>query len=140
MPRASYGQRWGTRASSSSSDEDRPDYEDDLSELSELSDSDYTPDTDVEALVESDDDCLEDLEEHEFKLRENVLVKPRGSREWYKGVIVKIREPSLRDKRRGMIYVVVFRRYRTNIRDGFSVLEGNIKPDTPHVRALLLGT
>lgn len=43
-------------------------------------------------------------------------------------------------QRRGMIYVVVFRRYRTNIRDGFSVLEGNIKPDTPHVRALLLGT
>ncbi len=68
MPRTSYGQRWGTRASSSTSDEDRPDYEDDLSELSELSDSDYTPDTDVEAPVESDDYCLEDLEEHEFKV------------------------------------------------------------------------
>lgn len=25
-------------------------------------------------------------------------MKPRGSREWYKGVIVKIREPSPRDK------------------------------------------
>ncbi|KAI0735830.1 hypothetical protein C8Q76DRAFT_291272 [Earliella scabrosa] len=136
MARASFGQLWGGRASSStsSSDEDRlpSDYEDELSELSELSDSDYTPETEDEA-SESDDKCLED---REFKLRQNVLVKPRGSREWYKGVVVKIREPSLREKRRGTLYIVVFRRYRTNIRDSFSAAEGNIRRDTPRTRAL----
>ena len=92
MARASFGQLWGGRASSStsSSDEDRlpSDYEDELSELSELSDSDYTPETEDEA-SESDDKCLED---REFKVRgpgwlcEAVA---SGANEWHLSIAAK---------------------------------------------------
>lgn len=89
-------------------------------------------------------------------------MKPRGCFEWFRGTVLKIREPPSRDlvkvrsragpsscdkqayltdevaaQKRGTLYLVIFRRHHTNMRDIFSSLEGNIRPDTPPVRALV---
>ncbi|RPD59456.1 hypothetical protein L227DRAFT_576272 [Lentinus tigrinus ALCF2SS1-6] len=129
--------RAGSSSTSSDYEDHRDPWGDDMSELSELeSESDYTPDTDEEAHRESKNEP----EGRQFNLRQPVLVKPRGCREWYAGTVVKIREPSKEHNRPCRLYVVVFRRYRTNIRDAFSPLEGSIEPDTPQLRSLLLGS
>ncbi|RDX51534.1 hypothetical protein K466DRAFT_600964 [Polyporus arcularius HHB13444] len=138
MPHTSYRQPRAGSSSTSSDYEDLPDpWGDDMSELSELeSESESTPDTENEVREEPPNEH----EDRMFKLRQPVLVKPRGCREWYAGVVTKIREPSKEHNRPGRLYVVVFRRYRTNIRDAFSPLDGSIRPDTPQLRSLLLGS
>ncbi|KAI0717525.1 hypothetical protein C8T65DRAFT_640877 [Cerioporus squamosus] len=138
MSHVSYRQPRAGSSSTSSDYEDQHDpWGDDMSELSELeSEPDITPDTDDEV----DEESRNDHEDLQFKLRQQVLVKPRGCREWYAGVVTKIREPSKEHNRPGPLYVVVFRRYCTNIRDAFSPLDGSIRPDTPQLRSLLLGS
>ncbi|TBU30791.1 hypothetical protein BD311DRAFT_172382 [Dichomitus squalens] len=141
MPRAAtYGRIWSERRGSSSTatsdEDDRPIPESDSfsSDLSELeSESEYNPDTEDEDLVKNKP------REHKFKLHENVWVKPRGCFEWFRGSVKKIREShsSRGTKKRGTLYLVVFRRHHTNMRDIFSSTEGTIKPDTPRVRALV---
>ena len=111
MSHATYRQVRAGSSSTSSDYEDHHDpWGDDMSELSELeSDPGYTPDTDDEVQGESDDES----EGSQFKvgpqltvaryrtltkilpqLRQSVLVRPRGCRQWYAGTVVKIREPS----------------------------------------------
>ena len=94
--------------------------------------------------------------------RENVWVRPKGSPEWYRGRIMKVQPPSRESKvrssratssrtcrarkltvvllapqKRGPLYLVVFRRQFTNMRNNFAPREGTIRPDTPRVRALI---
>ncbi|KAI0668621.1 hypothetical protein C8Q78DRAFT_1045211 [Trametes maxima] len=130
------------------SDDDHPpnsDYEDESSELSELdsdnpSEEESTPDTEG---YDSEETKFEE-DDYDFHRRDSVWVKPKGTSTWYQGVITKIKQPTdsepLHLMKPGPSYLVVFRRYHTNLRAWFSPLEGNMKPDTPRVRALLQGS
>ncbi|KAI9065579.1 hypothetical protein FKP32DRAFT_1665358 [Trametes sanguinea] len=139
-----YAQLWA-RTPQASEDEEHAamstDSEEGSSELSELCDSatpsdDESPDTEM---YESEDEGkCDDEEYYEFQKNDSVWVRPRGTRSWYQGVIKKVSEPTeRRHLKRGPVYMVVFRRYYATLRDWFSPLEGNIKPDTPRVRAML---
>ncbi|KAL7285913.1 hypothetical protein ACG7TL_001024 [Trametes sanguinea] len=139
-----YAQLW-TRTPQASEDEEQAmstESDEYSSELSELCDSatpsdDESPDTEM---YDSDEGkCDDDNEEYfEFQKNDSVWVRPRGTRSWYQGVIKKVSQPTEpRHLKRGPVYMVVFRRYYATLRDWFSPLEGNIKPDTPRVRALL---
>ncbi|KAI0641102.1 hypothetical protein C8Q79DRAFT_320712 [Trametes meyenii] len=143
--RHGYPQLW-VRPPPPSDDEHPPnsDYEDESSELSELdsdnpSEEESTPDTE-----EYDSEETKFDEDHDFHRRDSVWVKPKGTLTWYQGVITKIKQPTdlepLHVMKPGPLYLVVFRRYHTNLRAWFSPLEGSMKPDTPHVRALLQGS
>lgn len=141
MPRsATYGRLWSGRrktgSSSSYSDEDRTPRDYDFFGSSDLSE----PETETEYTPETEDGFDKSgARDYRFELRETVWVKPRGCFEWFRGTVLKIREPPSRDlvKKRGTLYLVIFRRHHTNMRDIFSSLEGNIRPDTPPVRALV---
>ncbi|KAI0369893.1 hypothetical protein BV20DRAFT_995950 [Pilatotrama ljubarskyi] len=143
--RGVHGQLW-IRTPQASDEEHPPntDYEDYSSELSELDsgtsseDDGYTPDTEV---YDEEDDKYDDEEYHDFEKRDRVWVKPRGTSTWYQGVITRIQQPTEPAQwRRGPLYLVVFRRYHTNLRAWFSPVEGNMKPDTPRVRAMVQGS
>ncbi|KAI0325026.1 hypothetical protein GY45DRAFT_1261661 [Cubamyces sp. BRFM 1775] len=137
-----YAQLWA-RTPRASDDEEHPpmssDYEDESSELSELdsatpSEDESTPDTEYD----SEETKFDADEYYEFRRRDSVWVKPKGTSTWYQGVITKVSQtPEPHEQKRGPIFLVVFRRYHTNLRAWFSPLEGNMKPDTPHVRALI---
>ncbi|KAI1790474.1 hypothetical protein LXA43DRAFT_1016371 [Ganoderma leucocontextum] len=142
MPRtATYGRMWSGRRKSSSctnyNDEDRSPRDYDFFGSSDLSE----PETEPEYTHETEDDAFDKSgpRDYRFELRETVWVKPRGCFEWFRGTVMKIREPSSRElvKKRGTLYLVIFRRHHTNMRDIFSWTEGNIRPDTPPVRALV---
>ncbi|KAI0761178.1 hypothetical protein BD413DRAFT_592073 [Trametes elegans] len=143
-----YAQLWARTPPASEEDETHPasgsGYEDESSELSELDSTiasedghmkESTPDTEYgteETKYDDDEDCC-----HEYQRRESVWVKPKPTSSWYQGTITKVSQPTAKSQRRGPLYLVVFRRYHTNLRAWFSPLEGNMKPDTPHIRALL---
>ncbi|PIL30757.1 hypothetical protein GSI_06925 [Ganoderma sinense ZZ0214-1] len=148
MPRsaATYRRMWSGRrkpaSSSSYSDdsEDRAPRDYDFFGSSDLSE----PETEPEYTPETEDGTFDKSgpRDYRFELRETVWVKPRGCFEWFRGTVLKIREPPLRDRdsvKRGTLYLVIFRRHHTNMRDIFSSTEGNIRPDTPPVRALVRG-
>ncbi|KAI8983265.1 hypothetical protein BD414DRAFT_76792 [Trametes punicea] len=139
-----YPQLWA-RTSQASEDGELPphsDSEDDSSELSELggsatpSEDESTPDTEGYDSEETKCDNDEYYKLQVVQKRDTVWVKPRGTSTWYHGVVTKVSQPTEPQQlKRGPIYLVVFRRYHTNLRAWFSPLEGNIKPDTPRVRA-----
>ncbi|KAI0638874.1 hypothetical protein C8Q77DRAFT_1045287 [Trametes polyzona] len=148
VKRSRLGQLWA-RTPQASDDEEHPpnsssDYDEDSSELSEVdsatpSEDESTPDTEMYDSEEAKYD--DDDEYYDYQRRDSVWVKPRGTSTWYQGVITKIKQPTEHpQQKRGPLYLVVFRRYHTNLRAWFSPLEGNMRPDTPRTRALLLGS
>ncbi|KAH9939017.1 uncharacterized protein BXZ73DRAFT_99692 [Epithele typhae] len=128
---------WSSRSSASSEDEDRlnAEIEYESSELSELdNDSDYTPESEDEGRTP------DNYESHHYQVRDPVWVKPKGCPEWYRGRVVKVQPVSRESRKRGPLYLVVFRRQYTNMRDCFAPREGTIRPDSPRVRALIFNS
>ncbi|KAI0825336.1 hypothetical protein BC628DRAFT_1374659 [Trametes gibbosa] len=141
-----YGQLWARTPQASDDDEHPPNTEPEecSSELSEMdsetsSDGESTPDTEM---YDSEETKYDEEECYEFQRRDSVWVQPRGTSTWYQGVITRIRQPTepSQQRKRGLLYLVVFRRYHANLRAWFSPLEGNMRPDTPRVRALVHGS